>query len=66
MELLDDPVYMCSLPAKQRTFQEFILKHSSVFPILPPEKLSMSLWNIVVMVVILYYFFEIGLVTCFG
>lgn len=43
-----------------------MLKHSSVIKIVPPEKLAMSACNVVVMVVILYYFFEVGLVVCFG
>ena len=34
--------------------------------IVRPEKMTMSIWNIVVMIVILYYFFEVGLVICYG
>jgi hypothetical protein len=66
MELINDPIVMSALPEKKVDFEEFVLKYTSLIRTVPPERRWVTVWNVVVVFVILYYFFEVGLVIFFG
>ena len=57
---------MAALPESKTTLQSFVLRHTSLINTVPPERRWVTAWNFIVMIVIMYYFFEIGLVIFFG
>lgn len=57
---------MVTVQDEKTSVESFILKYTSLIQPVPPEHRWITGWNVVVAGVILYYFFEIGLVLFFG